>query len=201
MASIAHDRLLIPDRLFNHWLGLVSAPAFKLLAYLVYHTDGIRFYSIRISLKHAALYTGLSLEVLPPLLTELQHLGAIDAHTCYPQAPDVADVCLPLLDYPPTVYPLPLTPTNERKRQRAIWRRDGNVCQYCGTPTAPAYHVDHVIPQSRAGVTRPFNLVVACEACNLRKNDAVWVPTNLDLITEGYPKHRARVLELAVPRA
>ncbi len=75
--------------------------------------------------------------------------------------------------------------------------RDGVICQYCGDRTAPAYHVDHVVPFVLEGPCVLYNLVLACEACNARKNDAIWIPRNLDRITASRPEWRARVLALA----
>lgn len=80
-------------------------------------------------------------------------------------------------------------------RMRArIYTRDGRVCQYCGGVDAPVYHVEHVIPRIMGGPAQPYNLVVACRPCNLRKGRRVWIPRNLDSITQQYPAWRARVL-------
>lgn len=82
-----------------------------------------------------------------------------------------------------------------------IFLRDGLQCQYCGQLDAPSYHIDHIIPRLLGGRTRSYNLVVACAACNLRKNADVWIPRNLDAITTHHPRHRDLVLELAIPHA
>lgn len=82
-------------------------------------------------------------------------------------------------------------------RMRAqIYTRDGRVCQYCGGVDAPVYHVEHVIPRIMGGPAQPYNLVVACRPCNLRKGRRVWIPRNLDSITQHYPAWRARVLAI-----
>ncbi len=44
-------------------------------------------------------------------------------------------------------------------------------CYYCGRVCSGANrHIDHVIPLSLGGTNDPWNLVVACAECNLRKN-------------------------------
>lgn len=50
-----------------------------------------------------------------------------------------------------------------------IFKRDGNRCQYCGTPDHLT--LDHVIPKSRGGKTNWDNLATACKRCNSRKGD------------------------------
>lgn len=44
-------------------------------------------------------------------------------------------------------------------------------CFYCGSTTAESYHVDHKFPISKGGDDRWYNLVRACETCNLRKSN------------------------------
>lgn len=54
-------------------------------------------------------------------------------------------------------------------------------CYYCGERVGTAYHVDHVIPLSRGGSNGPENIVIACPACNLSKNDKMpheWTGTD-----------------------
>jgi 5-methylcytosine-specific restriction endonuclease McrA len=72
----------------------------------------------------------------------------------------------------------PLTTT----QRRAIFKRDGYRCQYCGVgvtwtrwesrdmlcDTKPG-HVDHVFARARGGQNDPENLALACERCNESK--------------------------------
>lgn len=82
----------------------------------------------------------------------------------------------------------------------AIYTRDGRACQYCGTTTAAAYNIDHVIPQEWGGVTQAYNLVVACARCNTLKGcHSIWAPKNLDYITAGHDEWRTRIRVLAIP--
>jgi hypothetical protein len=63
-----------------------------------------------------------------------------------------------------------------------ILSRDGYQCQYCGgTGMLRPLHVDHVIPRASGGSDSDWNLVVACEACNLGKSASD--------VTEAVSKH------------
>ena len=75
--------------------------------------------------------------------------------------------------------------------------RDGVICQYCGDVTAAKYNIDHVLPFHLGGPCAVYNLVMACVACNKRKEGKVWTPRNLDQIMADQPELRARVLHLA----
>lgn len=62
-----------------------------------------------------------------------------------------------------------------RKLKDGVYRRDQGCCVYCGrflTREDPDRTVDHVIPKSKGGPNRMWNLVVACKACNSEKDDA-----------------------------
>ncbi len=52
--------------------------------------------------------------------------------------------------------------------RRAVFARDGWVCQYCGRA---AENVDHVIPRSKGGEHAWSNVVAACRRCNSRKEN------------------------------
>jgi 5-methylcytosine-specific restriction endonuclease McrA len=54
-------------------------------------------------------------------------------------------------------------------RQRVI-ERDGLWCVYCGVSLEGSeVHLDHVVPESRGGLTTYSNLQVTCRKCNLAK--------------------------------
>lgn len=56
--------------------------------------------------------------------------------------------------------------------RKAVFIRDGFVCQYCGTRVSMASGTrDHVLPRSRGGQDTLANVVTACTACNGRKGD------------------------------
>lgn len=50
------------------------------------------------------------------------------------------------------------------RKRRAVLRRDGPGCHWCGAEYAPT--LDHVIPRSMGGSDKIENLVLACEDCN-----------------------------------
>lgn len=58
------------------------------------------------------------------------------------------------------------------KRWRQEWRTlESVICHWCKRLFVPhECHADHVIPLSLGGLHALSNLVIACSACNLRKN-------------------------------
>jgi 5-methylcytosine-specific restriction endonuclease McrA len=55
---------------------------------------------------------------------------------------------------------------------RAIWERDGGVCQYTGRKLRPSEgNIDHIIPRSRGGKTSWENCVLADKRVNSRKGN------------------------------
>lgn len=56
--------------------------------------------------------------------------------------------------------------------RRAVFKRDGYRCRYCGSTTGP-FHADHVYPESKGGETTIDNLVTACARCNISKGSKV----------------------------
>lgn len=64
------------------------------------------------------------------------------------------------------------------KMRRLIRERDDG-CQYCG---GRATVVEHVLAQDLGGPALPWNLVLACDSCNMRKGERVWLPTNLETL-------------------
>jgi 5-methylcytosine-specific restriction endonuclease McrA len=58
-------------------------------------------------------------------------------------------------------------PLNLRRR---VIERDGLRCVYCDDDlTNKEVHLDHVIPESKGGLTNYANLQVTCRKCNLQK--------------------------------
>ena len=89
-----------------------------------------------------------------------------------------------------SIHPTP----NIRKQ---IYERDGYTCQYCGTTEANEFIIEHVIPASKNGVAKPYNLVVACQSCNVKKGRSIWIPNNLDYITKGNKRWKQKIIDLA----
>ena len=56
--------------------------------------------------------------------------------------------------------------------QRAVLRRADGRCEYCGLSQAgqeASFHVDHICPRAKGGMTSLENLALACVSCSLRK--------------------------------
>lgn len=57
-----------------------------------------------------------------------------------------------------------------KKTRFEVFKRDGFVCQYCGsTPPRVILHVDHIHPVKEGGTNHRDNLITSCEPCNLGK--------------------------------
>ena len=70
--------------------------------------------------------------------------------------------------------------THKRKiTRRAVFARDGWMCQYCGARTSLT--VDHVIPRSKGGGSGWDNIVACCAPCNRRKGDRLPLQANMTL--------------------
>ncbi len=71
---------------------------------------------------------------------------------------------------------------NHKPTKSAIYRRDGNKCQYCSS--SRNLTLDHVIPRSKGGDDSYQNLVVACSNCNTKKGDKYLEQTGMKLIRQ-----------------
>ena len=63
-----------------------------------------------------------------------------------------------------------------RTLRASVAERDSGQCRYCGlsqTGQAAAFHVNHVIPKSKGGLTSLENLVLQCPHCSLHKSNKV----------------------------
>jgi len=67
--------------------------------------------------------------------------------------------------------------------RRAVFARDGHVCQYCGLP---AENVDHVVPKSKGGQHTWDNVVAACRRCNSKKENRLPGEAGLTLRTRPF---------------
>ena len=65
-----------------------------------------------------------------------------------------------------------------KKTRFDIFKRDGFICQYCGShPPSVVLHVDHIVPVFEGGKNNADNLITSCLPCNLGKG-----ARSLDLI-------------------
>jgi hypothetical protein len=79
----------------------------------------------------------------------------------------------------------------------AMFRRDWNVCAYCGdTFRKDELTVDHIVPQSRGGTYAWTNVVSSCYQCNHAKADRTPEEASMPLLYVPYVPTRAEFLIL-----
>lgn len=80
---------------------------------------------------------------------------------------------------------------------RALFRRDQNICAYCGQDFKPEDLTrDHVHPRSRGGADKWINVVTACGGCNKYKDDRTPEEADMKLLYVPYAPNRAEYLIL-----
>jgi 5-methylcytosine-specific restriction endonuclease McrA len=65
--------------------------------------------------------------------------------------------------------------------KRGVHRREQGLCAYCGNP---GHTIDHVVPQSRGGLSTWENTVLACGRCNNRKGDRNLAQSGMRLLVQ-----------------
>ncbi|XOV87743.1 MAG: HNH endonuclease [Pseudomonadota bacterium] len=81
---------------------------------------------------------------------------------------------------------------------RALFRRDQNVCLYCGSRFQEAQlSRDHVVPVSRGGGDVWTNVVTACKRCNARKGSQLPGECGMELLALPYQPNHAEYLALS----
>ena len=80
---------------------------------------------------------------------------------------------------------------------RALFRRDNNICLYCGNDFHD-YELtrDHVIPKSRGGRDQWNNVVAACKRCNHRKGSRLLNECEMELLALPFVPNNAEYLAL-----
>lgn len=82
--------------------------------------------------------------------------------------------------------PLPLNrASKEKPTKAAIYRRDNNTCQYCGSTRNLT--IDHLIPRCRGGKDLWENLLLACSRCNTLKGHRTLEQSGLKLSRKPRP--------------
>ena len=80
----------------------------------------------------------------------------------------------------------------------ALFRRDQNVCLYCGSSfLARDLSRDHVIPISRGGLDVWTNVVTACKRCNAHKGNLRLEDCSMELLALPYRPNHAEYLALS----
>jgi len=69
-----------------------------------------------------------------------------------------------------TIYP-------SSKTKKIVLDRDNYTCQYC-LNIGVKLIADHVIPAFQGGLGYTYNLVAACNTCNMKKKNKTWLPIN-----------------------
>ncbi len=81
---------------------------------------------------------------------------------------------------------------------RALFRRDQNVCLYCGNHFKECdLSRDHVVPVSRGGIDVWTNVVTACKRCNARKGNLLLDESSMELLALPYRPNHAEYLALS----
>jgi|SRR5690606_21845119 len=78
-----------------------------------------------------------------------------------------------------------------------LFRRDQNLCMYCGK-SFPDKELsrDHILPTSRGGRDTWVNVVAACRRCNHHKQDRTPEEANMELLALPYEPNPAEYLAL-----
>lgn len=80
---------------------------------------------------------------------------------------------------------------------KTLFRRDQNLCAYCGD-SRPVSDLtrDHILPSSRGGANNWMNCVTACSSCNKHKDDRTPEEAGMQLLYVPYEPNRAEYLIL-----
>ena len=81
---------------------------------------------------------------------------------------------------------------------RELFRRDDNLCMYCGREL-PDFSLtrDHIVPLSRGGKDVWSNVVTACKSCNTRKGGRTPEQASMPLLAVPYAPNWAEFLALS----
>lgn len=81
---------------------------------------------------------------------------------------------------------------------RLLFRRDRNICMYCGEQfSVEKLTRDHIQPRSRGGQESWTNLVAACRRCNQRKGNRTPEEANMPLLAVPFKPNKMEYLALA----
>lgn len=80
---------------------------------------------------------------------------------------------------------------------KAIWERDGGICQYTGRKLRPGEgNIDHVVPVSRGGASTWENCVLADRRVNSRKGNKLPEEAGLKLLRQPFAPREVPVTQL-----
>lgn len=77
----------------------------------------------------------------------------------------------------------------KKPKRRGVMRTDPTKCHYCKNHFE-TYELtrDHIVPKSKGGLNRVWNIVPACLKCNQEKGQQ-WPTCNCDFCRESVRKH------------
>ena len=88
-------------------------------------------------------------------------------------------------------------PKKPALRNRILFRRDQNLCMYCGKEFQDKdLSCDHILPTSRGGANTWVNVVAACRRCNHHKQDRTPEEAHMELLALPYEPNPAEYLAL-----
>ncbi len=92
----------------------------------------------------------------------------------------------------------PLYRPNPPLTNATLWRRDGQICMYCGSPGSLHNPLtrDHVVPRAQGGKNNWNNCVCACRRCNQKKSDLTPWEAGMELLAVPYAPTYAEYLAL-----
>jgi 5-methylcytosine-specific restriction endonuclease McrA len=97
----------------------------------------------------------------------LKEKAEIVEHSSYELRSEHATIPRPVVIRLVTFVKVPRDTHRRKITRRAVFARDGWMCQYCGARAQLT--VDHVIPRSKGGGSTWDNIVASCAPCNRRK--------------------------------
>jgi hypothetical protein len=88
-------------------------------------------------------------------------------------------------------------PKKPALNNKILFRRDQNLCMYCGKQFADReLSCDHIVPTSRGGRNSWVNVVAACKRCNHYKQDRTPEEAHMELLALPYEPNPAEYLAL-----
>jgi 5-methylcytosine-specific restriction endonuclease McrA len=113
----------------------------------------------------------------------LKSKAEIVEHATWELRSERASLSRPVVIRLVSYVPVPRDTHRRKITRRAVFARDGWMCQYCGSRSNLT--VDHVIPRSKGGPSTWENIVASCAPCNRRKGDAL--PDQAGMIPKRKP--------------
>jgi len=90
-----------------------------------------------------------------------------------------------------------LKPRKPAPCNKVLFRRDQNLCMYCGKTFADRdLSCDHILPTSRGGRNVWVNVVAACKRCNHYKQDRTPEEAHMELLALPFEPNPAEYLAL-----